>query len=214
VAPERAARIEALGAKVTRAGAQALEAEKAARVHAGETGRIFVSPYNDLQVIIGQGTTAVELLEQLPSIDAVFITVGGGGLISGMGAYLKQASPQTEVVGCWPENSRVLYESLNAGRIIEYDEQPTLSDSSSGGIEEGSVTFEIAQSVIDTKVLVSEEEILETIRMVQRERGWLIEGAAAVALAAFKKTSARYAGKTVAILFCGGNVSEWIRRKI
>jgi threonine dehydratase len=214
VAPERVERIAAFGVTITRSGKQPLDAEIAARTEAAKTGRIFVSPYNDFQIMSGQGTAAVELLDQLPSVDAVFITTGCGGLLGGMGAYLKQASPHTQVVACWPQNSRVLYECLNAGKIIEFDEQKTLSDSSAGGVEEGSVTFEIAQSVIDTRVLVTEEEILDTIRLVQREQGWLIEGAAAVALAAFAKTRSEYVGKTVAVVLCGGNVSQWVRQLI
>jgi threonine dehydratase len=214
VAPERAARIEACDAKVTRTDGPPLDAEKAARAQASQTDRTYISPYNDIDVMAGQGTVAVEILEQVPSVDAVFVTVGGGGLIGGMGAFLKHASPATEVVGCWPRNSRVLYESLQTGRIVEYPEQKTLSDSSAGGIEEGSITFDAAQAVIDTTVLVEEGEILNTMRLVLNERKWLIEGAAAVALAAFLKTSARYAGKTVVILFCGGNVSEWVRREL
>jgi threonine dehydratase len=214
VAPERVARIEACGARVTRTEGQPLDAEKAARARAMQTGRTYISPYNDPYVMAGQGTVAVELLEQVPSVDAVFVTVGGGGLIGGMGAYLKHASPATEVVGCWPRNSRVLYESFKAGRIVEYPEQKTLSDSSAGGIEEGSITFDACRAVIDTTVLVDEDEILQTMRLVLKERGWLIEGAAAVSLAALLKTSASYAGKTVVVLFCGSNVSQWVRQKL
>lgn len=214
VAPDRAARIEALGAVVTRTEGQPLDAEIAARASAPQTGRIFISPYNDPDVMAGQGTIAVELLEQVPSVDAVFVTVGGGGLIGGIGAFLKHASPATEVVGCWPRNSRVLYESLQAGHIVEYPEQKTLSDSSTGGVEEGSITFEVAQAVIDTAVLVDEDEILQAMRLVQQRHGWLIEGAAAVALAAFLKTSGAYTGKTVVVLLCGGNISEWVRQEL
>ena len=214
VAPERVARIEALGAIVTRTDGPPLDAQKTARLRASQTGRTFISPYNDPDVMAGQGTVAVELLEQLPSVDAVFITCGGGGLIGGMGAYLKHASPATEVVSCQPQNSRVMYESLKAGHIIEFPEQKTLSDSSAGGIEEGSVTFPVAQAVINTTVLVAEDEILQAMRLVRKERGWLIEGAIGVALAAFLKTSARYAGKTVVVLFCGSNVSEWVKQEL
>lgn len=214
VAPDRAARIEALGAVVTRTSGQPLDAELAARANAPKTGRVFISPYNDLDVMAGQGTVAVEILNQVPSVDAVFVTVGGGGLIGGIGSYLKHVSPATEVVGCWPENSRVLYESLQAGHIVEFPEQKTLSDSSTGGVEEGSITFEVAQAVIDKKILVSEDEILQAMRLVQQRHGWLIEGAAAVALAAFLKTVDAYAGKTVVVLLCGGNVSEWVRREL
>jgi len=214
VAPERAARIEELGAVVTRTDGQPLDAEKAARASAAQSGRTYISPYNDPDVMAGQGTVAVELLEQVTSVDAVFVTVGGGGLIGGIGAFLKHASPTTSVVGCWPRNSRVLYESLQAGHIVEYAEQKTFSDSSTGGVEKGSITFDAAQAVIDTTVLVDEDEILHAMRLVRQRHGWLIEGAAAVALAAFLKTSDGYAGKTVVVLFCGGNVSEWVRQEL
>jgi threonine dehydratase len=208
------ARIESFGVKVTRTEGQPLDAEKTARVQAQQTGRTFISPYNDPEIMAGQGTVAVELLEQMPVVDAVFVTTGGGGLIGGIGAYMKHASPLTHVISCQPENSRVMYESLLAGHIVEYPEQKTFSDSSSGGIEEGSVTFPMVQAVIETTVLVTEEEILNAMRLVQKEQGWLIEGAAGVALAAFLKTAALYAGKTVVVVLCGSNVSEWVKREL
>ena len=100
VSPSKARRIEEYGARLQRAGDDPLEAELAARAAATQQGKVFISPYNDMQVMAGQGTIAVELLRQLPAIDALFVAVGGGGLIGGIGAYMKQASPQTEVVGC------------------------------------------------------------------------------------------------------------------
>ena len=214
VAPERVARIESFGVTVTRTDGQPLDAEKAARIQAQRTGRTFISPYNDPDIMAGQGTTAVEVLEQVPAVDAIFVTTGGGGLIGGVGAYIKHASPATLVISCQPENSRVMYESLLAGHIVEYPEQKTLSDSSAGGIEEGSVTFPMAQAVIDATVLVTEDEILQAMRLVNKEYGWLIEGAAGAALAAFLKTAALYTGKTVVIVICGSNVSEWVKREL
>jgi threonine dehydratase len=83
------------------AGDDPLTAELAARREAEVSGRVYISPYNDLDVVAGQGTIAVELLRQAPTLDAVFVAVGGGGLIGGIGAYLKAVSPHTEVVGCW-----------------------------------------------------------------------------------------------------------------
>lgn len=208
VSPSKARRIEEYGAHIKRFGNDPLEAELAARAAASEQGKVFISPYNDVEVMAGQGTVAVELLRQLPPLDALFVAVGGGGLIGGIGAYAKSASPQTEVVGCWPENSPVLYESIKAGRILEVDEEPTLSESTAGGLEPGSVTLEICSQVIDNSVLVSEAEILDAMRRVRVLKGWVIEGAAAVAVAAFLKTAERYRGKRVAVVICGANVSE------
>lgn len=208
VSPSKLRRIEEYGARIQRTGNDPLEAELAARAAASAQGKVFISPYNDVQVMAGQGTLAVELLRQLPEFDALFVAVGGGGLIGGIGAYIKCDSPRTEVVGCWPENSPVLYESIKAGRILDVPEEPTLSESTAGGLEPGSVTLDICSHVIDCSVLVSEDEILDAMRKVRALKGWVIEGAAAVAVAAFLKNAENYRGKKVAVVICGGNASE------
>ncbi len=202
-------RIAALGARIRIVGDDPLAAEVAARDAARETGRAYVSPYNDPYVVAGQGTLGVELLRQVPGLAAVFIATGGGGLISGIGSYLKQHAPQVEVVGCWPRNSAVLYESLRAGRIVEAPELPTLSESTAGGVEPGSITFELCREVMHHGVLVSEPEILEAMRF-GRAHGWVMEGASGVALAAYRREAARYAGRPTVVLFCGGNPSPQV----
>ncbi len=214
VSPAKASRIEWLGARLRRVGTDPLEAEMAARQAAESAGKVFVSPYNDFEVMAGQGTIALELLRQAPVLDAVFIAVGGGGLIGGIGAYLRSASPRTEIVGCWPENSRVLYESIKAGRIIDVPEQPTLSESTAGGLEAGSVTLDVCKNVIDRCVLVPEEEILSAMRLVRDRKGWVMEGAAAVALSGSLKEPGLYAGKNVAVIICGGNVSQEVQGRV
>lgn len=208
VSPSKARRIEEYGAQIKRIGDDPLEAELAARAAADVQGKVFISPYNDAQVMAGQGTIAVELLRQLPPLDALFVAVGGGGLIGGIGAYMKFKSPQTEIVGCWPQNSPVLYESIKAGHILDVPEEPTLSESTAGGLEPGSVTLDVCSHVIDSSVLVPEAEILDAMRRVRALKGWIIEGAAAVAVAAFLKNAERYRGKRVAVVICGANVSE------
>lgn len=214
VAPEKAQKIVQLGARIHYAGRDPLDAEIAARQQAEKSSRVFISPYNDPDVLAGQGTIAVELLEQVPALDAVFVAVGGGGLVGGIGTYLKQASPETEIVGCWPENSPVLLESMRAGKILAVEEKPTVSESTAGGLEEGSITLEVCSAVIDACVLASEEEILGAMRLMWRTKKWQIEGSAGVALAAFMKTADRYQGKTVAVIICGGNLSERVREML
>jgi threonine dehydratase len=205
--------MESQGARVRRAGDDPLTAELAARHAAEDSGKVFISPYNDVDVMAGQGTIAVELQRQLPSLDAVFVAVGGGGLIGGMGAYLKAIAPTVEVVGCWPETSPVMYECIRAGRIIDVPEQPTLSESTAGGLEPGTVTLDVCRRVVDRGVLVTEAEILGAMRLVLTSEHWLIEGAAAVAVAAFRKEFARYQGKACAIVLCGRNLSAEILAK-
>ncbi len=206
-------KIESYGARIRIAGEKPLDAEIAARAAAQASGRTYVSPYNDWEVIAGQGSIAVELARQIESIDAVFIATGGGGLISGVGSYLRERSPGTEIVGCWPENSRVLYECLRAGEIRDVPETYTLSESTAGGVEPGSITFDLARSAIHHCVLVSEDAILDAMKWA-RQRDWTIEGAAGVALAAFFKEAARYEGKTVVVLFCGGNLSPEVQARM
>src|SRR5712671_2052067 len=214
VSPAKLQRMEQHGARVRSIGANPLDAELAARRAAEESGKVFISPYNDADVIAGQGTIGVELHRQLPKLDAVFVAVGGGGLIGGIGAYLKSVSPQTEIVGCWPSNSPVLQQCMEAGRIIDVPEQPTLSESTAGGLEPESITLELCKNVIDRCVLVSETEILAAMRLILETEHWLIEGAAAVAVAAFLKEARSYAGKRTVIILCGRNISTAVLRRL
>ncbi len=201
--------IESYGAQIRHAGDNPLAAEIAARSAAARSGKTYISPYNDHDVIAGQGTISLELLQQLPHVDAIYVAVGGGGLISGVGVYFKIMSPTTEVVACWPENSRVMYECLKAGHIVDYPEQSTLSESTAGGVEPGSVTFELCEKVIDHCVLVSEPEIKDAMRWAHAH-GWPIEGAAGVAIAAYKKQASRHEDQVVVIVACGGNTSAHV----
>ena len=127
---------------------------------------------------------------------------------------MKAVSPETEIVGCWPENSPVMHKCLRAGRIVDVEERPTLSESTAGGLEPGSVTFEVCRRAIDRSVLVSEDEILRAMRMVLETEHWVVEGAAGVAVAAFLKEAARWKGKNTVILICGRNVSAEVLGKL
>ena len=202
-------KIRARGARIRIVGDDPLAAEVAARAAAAESGRTYISPYNDPYVVAGQGTIAVELKRQAPDLDAVFIATGGGGLMSGIGGYLKHAAPGVEIIGCWPENSPVMYECIKAGRILDVPESATLSESTAGGVEEGSITFDLCREVMHRGVLVTEEEILAAMRWGHAQ-GWAMEGASGVALAAYFKEASRYAHKKAVVLICGGNPSPAI----
>ena len=175
--------------------------ELAARSVAGREGRPYISPYNDATVIAGQGTLGLEFAAQCPSLDAVFVAVGGGGLISGIASAMR-----CQIVGCWPENSVAMYESMRAGEIVAPPERPTLSDATAGSVEPGAITLDLCRSLIDDCVLVSEAEIADAIRFMIAEHQMIVEGAAGVAVAAYRKTAARYAGRSVGIVLCGGNI--------
>ena len=201
-------KLRAFPIQLSQVPGDALDAEISARRSAAERGQVFISPYNDPQIIAGQGTVAVELLRQEPRLDAVFATVGGGGLMSGIASYLKACGRAVQTVGCQPERSAVMLASMRAGRIVETESLPTLSDGSAGGVEAQAVTFDLCRQHVDAWLTVSEAEIAQAMRLIYRESGEIIEGAAGVAVASLLQMGRRCAGKRLAVVICGGNVDE------
>ncbi|CAN7545510.1 threonine/serine dehydratase [Caballeronia sp. LjRoot29] len=198
--------IRALGAEVITLNDTTLAVELEAARQAKLKGMAFVSPYNDLDVIAGQGTIGMELHEQASDLAAVFASVGGGGLISGIGTAVKTLSPKTDVIGCWPANSTALYSSLKAGKIMDVEETETISDGTAGGVEPGSVTFDIAREIMTGTSLVTEEEIKAAMKLLAQTDRWMVEGAAGVALASMLQLSHQYQGGAVAVVLCGRNI--------
>jgi threonine dehydratase len=199
--------IRALGAELVVVDGPPIEAELLARRQADEQGKVYISPYNDLDVVAGQGTLGMELVEQAPDLDAVFISVGGGGLISGVGTALKKLSPRTRVFGVWPENSPCMLRAMEAGEIVDVDEKETLSDGTAGAVEPGSVTLPLCRAVIDETVTVSEADIGRGMRMIADAEHWIVEGSAGVALAGLAKRAESLRGQKVAVVLCGRNVA-------
>jgi len=199
--------IKALGAELVVIDGPPIEAELLARRAANEQGKIYISPYNDFEVVAGQGTTGMELIEQAPDLDAVFVSVGGGGLISGIGTVLKQLSPKTRVIGVWAENSPCMLKAMEAGRIIDVEEQETLSDGTAGAIEPGAVTLEVCREVIDETLTVTETEIGRAMRQIAEAEHWIVEGSAGVAMAGLAKCAPAWQGKKLAAVMCGRNIA-------
>ena len=197
--------MQRLGAEVCFHGEDSLESEIHARSFAEGNGQTYISPYNDIDVVAGQGTIGVEIAQDLAQVDRVFVSLGGGGMIAGIACYLKVINPGVRMVACSPENSCVMIESLKAGRILEMESKPTLSDGTAGGVEAGAITFELCRDLIDECVLVSEEEIAAAMRSFIESHHLLIEGSAAVAVAALTKSGAGFRNNVVVL--CGGNVS-------
>lgn len=201
------AAIRAFGQEVQFYGDDCVETEAFARRQAERHGMIYISPYNDPQIIGGQGTIAVELAKQLDHIDAVFATLGGGGLLSGIGLYLKTVFPRMRLAGCSPANSAVMLDSLRAGKILDLPSQPTLSDGSAGGVEAGAITFDICRKVLDDSIKVSEDAIAQAMRDIFTHEHLLIEGAAGTAVAGFRERQKDYRGQNVVIILCGANLA-------
>ncbi len=178
-----------------------------ARRHAEESGRVYISPYNDPQVIGGQGTIAIELLRQAARMDAVFVPVGGGGLIAGIAGYLAANSAGAHVLGCQPDASPIMARSTEAGELVDMPNADTLSDATAGLVEPGAITFPICQSCVDEWVLASEEELRAAIRLVVTHHSTLVEGAGALAVAALMRAAPRYRGQSVVLVLSGSHIA-------
>lgn len=190
------------------------EAEKLAISLAKTEGRTYISPYNDFGVIAGQGTVALEILEDLPKADIILVPVGGGGLISGVGAAVKAGNPAIELVGVQSEASPAMYESLHAGKITDVAIKDSIADGLSGNIEEGSITFELAKKHVDKMILVKESAIRNAIKLLWDREGETSEGAGAVGIAAILENKELFRGKTVAVIITGGNIDDKVFEEI
>jgi threonine dehydratase len=206
--PDKVQRIAAFGAQVHRFGEDCVETEAHARAVATQHGSTYISPYNDPDVVAGQGTIAVEILEQLPALNAVFVSIGGGGLISGIGSYLMAVKPGVQVVGCSPAASPAMHECMAAGQVVDVQCSETLSDATAGGVEPGAITLPLCQRCIDLSLLVDEPAIGAAMRAVVAHTSERIEGAAGVAVAGWQQVAHRFSGQRIAIVICGGNVSD------
>ncbi len=202
------------GIPLVMSGDDCVDAEMAAAAHARSTGAVWISPYNDPDVVAGQGTIGVELMEQMETIDAVIVPVGGGGLISGIAAYLKAVNPSITVIACQPLNSCVMCRSVEAGRVVEMTSLPTLSDATAGGIEAGSMTFDFCRDLVDDFVLLTESEILTAIFHLRDRENEIVEGGAAMPVAAVLREPERYFGQRVALVISGGRIDPEVFDRI
>ena len=203
VAEEKHQAIKALGVETILYSNDAGQAELCAQKIARDEGLQYVSPYNDENVIAGQGTIALELLQQLPSIDSVFIAMGGGGLVSGIGSVFKACSPQTKVFGVSAINSAALAASMRAGKVVSVEHLTTLADGCAGSIAEETMTLPLATSVIDEVIECTELEIAAGLRTLAWQEKMLVEGSAGLAYAAFQKAAIK--GGTCVVILCGAN---------
>lgn len=208
--------IQRLGAAVQLHGEDSVDAEHAARAYAAESKIPYISPYNDWAIVAGQGTVGLEIMRDLPDVDAIYVTVGGGGLIGGIAGYVKgrRTAKPVRIIGCLPVNSPVMAESVRAGQVVEMESLPTLSDGSAGGIETDAITFALCRALVDDWILVEESEIAAAVRLIAETHHQLIEGAAGVAVAAYLKDVQRGRGRKVAIVLCGANIDLRVLKSI
>jgi threonine dehydratase len=205
--------MRALGAEVEFVPGGYELAEATALKYAGEHGLTWVSPYNDPQVIAGQGTVGLEIAEQIalgPQMSVV-APAGGGGLVAGLGAALSGLAQRPRLVAAQPEASVFLYALFNGGKQEDVVETPTLADGLTGAVEAGSLTIPLARQYIQQFALVSEAEIAHAIAFAWRRYGQVIEASAAVGLAAV------LSGKVPApavVIISGGNIQPALHAEI
>lgn len=204
--PAKLDNIRRLGAEIRVSGADGGVSEVVARAFAGERGMTYVSPYNDIAVVAGQGTVGAEIFSALPDVDAVVASLGGGGLISGIAGYLKAVRPGVRIIAASPRNSMAMIESVRAGTVVETTHLPTLSDGTAGGVEPGSITLDLCTSLVDEYIVVEEAEIAAAMRAFIETHHMLCEGSAGVALAALDRLRGRE-HRNVAAVICGANIS-------
>jgi threonine dehydratase len=188
-------------------------AERYARKLEAEEGRVFVSAYNDLDIVAGQGTIGLEVTEAWPEMDVVLVPVGGGGLISGIGCAIKGVDSGIQVLGVQSVASPVMCESLREGQIVELELDESIAEGLYGGIEEGSVTFDLCRRYVDEIVLVQEETILEAMGRLLKHQHQVVEGAGAVGAAAIMEDPKRFKDKRIGVVVSGGNVEADLLRE-
>lgn len=193
------------GAEVVLHGERYAEALQQALSLSEQTGRTFVHGFDDPDIISGQGTMGLEILEDVPDADAVIVPVGGGGLIAGVALAIKSLRPQVRIIGVEAESAPTLKASLDAGRVTRIETRPTLADGLAIA-EVGRIPFDIARKSVDDVKLVDEAQIATAIlRLLEMEKT-VVEGAAATPLAAAMTRSLGLEGKKAVLCLCGGNI--------
>lgn len=208
VVPAKLEKIKSYGVDVILHGAEAGLSEQHAQQLAASGAYTYISPYNDLEIVAGQGTIGLEILEQCAQVDNVFISMGGGGLISGIGSVLKAFSPQAKIYGVSAINSMSLAESMKVGKVVETEHLPTLAEAVAGGIDEDTITLPLALAVVDHVVECDEGKIANAMREMAFDENMIVEGSAALALAGFNKVADSLRDQTSVILLCGANVDQ------
>ena len=205
--PLKVEAIRRFGTRVVQAGRSYEAAYTEALREQERQGSTFVHAFDDAQVIAGQGTLAVEMLTEIEHVDTVLVPVGGGGLISGIATYVKARLPRAQVIGVEPRGADSLCRSLEAGRLVTLDRVETIADGLAAS-RPGRICFEIARRLVDGVIVVSEEEMLRSIRLLFEWEHLLVEPAGAAAIAALLYHHRPGPNERVAVVISGANVTE------
>ena len=199
--------IKQLGAQVIIYGDNQDLATEKALAFASEKGMTFISAFDDPHVIAGQGTLALELLEDRPEIDTIVTPLSGGGLASGIAVAAKAIKPSIKIIGVSTMSGAAMYESIKAGRIVNVDETPSIADALPGPIPpDNQYTFKLCQQLIDEIVQVSEREIELALKYSFLTERLVLEGAGTIPIAFLLSGKAEYLGSNIAVICSGDNI--------
>ena len=207
--------IEALGAKVEIVGKNSDEADLYSREISKKENITLIHPFDDEEIIIGQGTIGLEMLKDFPEVDTVIIPTSGGGLTGGIALAIKLQKPDVKIIAVSMARGPSMYESLKQGKPVDVEELETLADCLGGSIGiNNKYTFKIVKDTIDDFVLVDEDKIAEGIRLNFFEHRLVTEGAAATSVMVVKDNLSTNLGKNIICLICGGNIESKLFTKI
>lgn len=217
VSPAKLERLRALETAlitVELAGDDTDDAEAEARRREDAGHAIYIPPYNDADVIAGQATVGVEILEDWPEVDTIVVPIGGGGLVSGIGLWAKAMKPKLRLIGVQPSASPPMYGYLETGRTEPMPIAPTLADGVAGNIERTSITWKLCRQLVDEVVLVDEDQIAAAMRWALEVPHLLLEGSAVLGIAALRPDLLDVSGRSVAVVTTGRNVSPAILQRV
>jgi len=208
VPPVKVEAIRSLGAEVLVCGPDQETATEYALSLAEERGQVYVSPFDDRSVIAGQGTIALEILEQCPEVDTLVVQVSGGGLMSGIGIGVRSLQPEVKLLGVSQESGAAMYQSMAAGTIVEVEELPSLADALQGGIPpDNRYTFDLCRTLIDRMFLLDEDQLGQAMAHAFLHERLVLEGGGAAALGVLlQPESVKHLGQTVVAICTGDNV--------
>jgi threonine dehydratase len=196
---------QALGAKIHLEGETYEESFQAAKKIVAETGRTYVHAFHDPMVIAGQGTVGLEILSQLPEVDYVVTSIGGGGLCAGLGIAMKEMKPSVKIIGCQAENAAMMATSLSNHKMTERAFQNTFADGIAVKVANPDL-FEILDQVVDKVFTSDEEEIAMNVLRFMEKAKIVVEGSGAIVLGALDRYRSELAGKKVVFIVSGGNI--------
>ena len=194
-------------------GNSSMEAERKATEYTKEIDGVLIHPYNDLEIIKGQGTIAVEIAEQCPEVDTIIAPIGGGGLISGICSYFSEHK-NISIIGSQPKNASEMKQSIKANKIVAPSTLATIADAAAGGIEKNSLTFTICKKELSSIELIDEETIKKAVAFLYKHHKTVVEPTAALPVAAILLSGDKYKNKNVVLVLTGKKINTKLLTEI